>query len=105
MPRYRLKPTREASPKIDPPANMKKVSIPGNSYKKTIQTNASTSVEQWLLDWKCVLLDDEDKLVKRTDYTSDRDSDDEVESVDNDMARFLASNPSRAVYGTNSLLE
>ncbi|GJU38837.1 hypothetical protein Tco_1191794 [Tanacetum coccineum] len=90
MPRYRLKPTREASPKIDPPANMKKVSIP---------------VEQWLLDWKCVLLDDEDKLVKRTDYTSDRDSDDEVEFVDNDMARFLASNPLRAVYGTNSLLE
>ncbi|GKC81855.1 hypothetical protein Tco_1137572 [Tanacetum coccineum] len=156
MPRYRLKPTREASPKMDPPASMKKVSIPGNSYKKIIQTNASTSgngtfslsnsfevlnanssiaadvdsgdrivmssvkkegqsstplieninlVEQRLLDWKCVLLDDEDKLVKRIDYTSDHDSDDEVESVDNDMARFLASNPSRALYGTNSLLE
>ncbi|GKB40364.1 RNA-directed DNA polymerase, eukaryota, partial [Tanacetum coccineum] len=156
-PIYRPKPTGEVSPKTDPPANMKKVSIRGNSSIKTLQTNVSTSsngtfslsntfevlnadnsvaedvdsgdrivmssvqeerqsstpfvekinlVEQQLLERKCVLLDHEGKPVKRIDYTSDHDSDDEVESVDNDMARFLASNPSGVVgYGTNSLLE
>ncbi|GKD22514.1 zinc knuckle CX2CX4HX4C containing protein [Tanacetum coccineum] len=42
-PIYRPNSTREASLKMAPPANMKKVSIPGNSSKKTVQTNASTS--------------------------------------------------------------
>nr|GEX62005.1 hypothetical protein [Tanacetum cinerariifolium] len=61
--------------------------------------------EQRLLEGKCVLLDDEGKHVKRINCMNDHDSDDEVEFVDNDMARFLASNPSGVGYGTNSLLE
>nr|GEX62649.1 hypothetical protein [Tanacetum cinerariifolium] len=129
---YRPKPTGEAGPKTASPANMKKVSIPNYSLKKTIQTNASTSgngtfslsnsyevlnadnsidedVDSGdrivMSSGRCVLLDDEGKPVKRIDYTSDYDIDNEVESVDNDMSRFLASNPSGAGYGTNSLLE
>ncbi|GKF55362.1 hypothetical protein Tco_0165702, partial [Tanacetum coccineum] len=35
----------------------------------------------------------------------DRDSEDEVEPVDNEMKSYLASEPSGVSYGTNSLLE
>nr|GEU59277.1 hypothetical protein [Tanacetum cinerariifolium] len=90
-PIYHHKPTVEASLKTAPPANMKKVLIQGNSTKKTVQTHASTSVVRG----EMCALDDESKPVKKIDYTSDHDSDDEVASVD-DMARFLASNPSGA---------
>ncbi|GJU98072.1 hypothetical protein Tco_1327343 [Tanacetum coccineum] len=41
--------------------------------------------------------------MKRVDSSGDHDSDDEVASVDNDMANFLASKD--VGYGTNSLLE
>ncbi|GKA13769.1 zinc knuckle CX2CX4HX4C containing protein [Tanacetum coccineum] len=44
-----------------------------------------------LLAEKCVLLDDEDKPLEKIDYTGDHDSKDEVGSVDNEMASFLAS--------------
>ncbi|GJR61498.1 hypothetical protein Tco_1503660 [Tanacetum coccineum] len=47
----------------------------------------------------------EGKPVKRIDYMSNHDSEDEVERVDNEMESFLASNPSGVRYGTNSLLE
>ncbi|GJW27602.1 hypothetical protein Tco_0044477, partial [Tanacetum coccineum] len=47
--------------------------------------------EQQLLAGKCVLLDDEDKPLEKIDYTGDHDSKDEVGSVDNEMASFLAS--------------
>ncbi|GKC02950.1 hypothetical protein Tco_0994560 [Tanacetum coccineum] len=54
---------------------------------------------------ECVLLDDEGKPLENIDYTGDRDSEDEVEPVDNEIASFLASKPSGVSYGTNSLLE
>nr|GEU46243.1 hypothetical protein [Tanacetum cinerariifolium] len=50
-----------------------------------------------------VALDDEGKPLKKIDYSGDHDSEDEVESVDNEMTSFLASK--RVAYGTNSLLE
>ncbi|GJX57838.1 hypothetical protein Tco_0287735 [Tanacetum coccineum] len=40
---------------------------------------------------------------RNVDYAGDHDTEDEVESVDNDMTRFLASK--RVCFGTNSLLE
>ncbi|GJW10170.1 hypothetical protein Tco_1575997 [Tanacetum coccineum] len=49
------------------------------------------------------LVDDEGKLLKKVVYLGDHDSDDEVESVDNDMTRFLASE--RVGFDNNSLLE
>ncbi|GKA88234.1 hypothetical protein Tco_0809998 [Tanacetum coccineum] len=42
-------------------------------------------------------------LVKKVDYPVDHDSEDEVASVDNDMARSIASK--KVGFGTNSLLE
>nr|GEV41022.1 zinc knuckle CX2CX4HX4C [Tanacetum cinerariifolium] len=64
----------------------------------------SNIVKQQLLSRKCVLLDDEGKPVKKIDYTSDHDSEDEVELVDNETS-FLSLKPSRVGNGTNSLLE
>ncbi|GJT93129.1 RNA-directed DNA polymerase, eukaryota [Tanacetum coccineum] len=49
------------------------------------------------------LVDDEGKPLEKVDYLCDHDSEDEVESLDNEMASFLASK--RVSYGTNSLLE
>ncbi|GJV49673.1 kinase-like domain, phloem protein 2-like protein [Tanacetum coccineum] len=93
----------KASPKMAPPADKKKVSTTGNSSKKTAEK--INIVEQQVLAGKCMLLDDEGKPVKKIDYMGDHDSEDEVEPVDNEMASFLASNPSGVGYGTNSLLE
>nr|GEX73422.1 ribonuclease H-like domain-containing protein [Tanacetum cinerariifolium] len=47
----------------------------------------------------------ESKPLEKINYTSDHDSEDEVEPVDNEMASILASKPSRVGYGTNGLLE
>ncbi|GKG34058.1 hypothetical protein Tco_0434217, partial [Tanacetum coccineum] len=52
---------------------------------------------------KATLVDDEGKPLAKVDSSGDHDSDDEVASVDNDMANFLASK--KVGYGTNSLLE
>ncbi|GJT94503.1 ribonuclease H-like domain-containing protein [Tanacetum coccineum] len=40
-----------------------------------------------------------------SDYSGDQDSKDEIESVDNEMASYVASKPSGVGYGTKSLLE
>ncbi|GJV54226.1 putative reverse transcriptase domain-containing protein [Tanacetum coccineum] len=60
-------------------------------------------LEKLIIDRKVTLVDDEGKPVNKVDYPGDHDSEDDVESVDNDMARLLASE--RAGFGTNSLLE
>nr|GEW86992.1 L10-interacting MYB domain-containing protein-like [Tanacetum cinerariifolium] len=52
---------------------------------------------------KITLVDDEGKPLKNVDSLGDHDSEDKVESVDNKMARFLASK--KDGYGTNSLVE
>ncbi|GJY62296.1 ribonuclease H-like domain-containing protein [Tanacetum coccineum] len=43
------------------------------------------------------------ELLKKVDYSNDHDNEDEVASVDNDMARSIASE--KVGFGTNSLLE
>ncbi|GKD25546.1 hypothetical protein Tco_1231760 [Tanacetum coccineum] len=48
-------------------------------------------------------INDEGKPLTMIDSSGDHDSEDEVASVDNDMAKFLASKD--VGYGTNSLLE
>ncbi|GKF79588.1 hypothetical protein Tco_0235156, partial [Tanacetum coccineum] len=45
------------------------------------------------------------KRVIRLLRLGDQDSKDEIESVDNEMASYLASKPLRIGYGTKSLLE
>nr|GEZ84942.1 hypothetical protein [Tanacetum cinerariifolium] len=89
----------------------KNVSTLGNSIKTTSKTNVSTSVdkinliEKHLMEGKCVLVDVDGKPLEKVDALGDHDNDDEVEYVDNDMARFLASNPTGVGYGAKSLME
>nr|GEX15743.1 hypothetical protein [Tanacetum cinerariifolium] len=109
-------PTEEASPKMAPSGDKKKVSTTCDSSKKIGKTNAlsldfnvwcergrekSTYLveninvfEQQLLAGKCLLLDDKGKPLKMIDYTGDHDSENEVEPVDNEMESFLVSKPS-----------
>ncbi|GKD58667.1 hypothetical protein Tco_1296176, partial [Tanacetum coccineum] len=62
-------------------------------------------IEKQLLEGECVLVDDDGKPLKKVDYSVDQDSEDEIESVDNEMASYLVSKPSGVGYGTKSLLE
>ncbi|GKA83256.1 hypothetical protein Tco_0804851 [Tanacetum coccineum] len=55
-------------------------------------------MEKLIIEGKVTLVDNEGKLLKKVDD----DSEDEVASVDNDMAKLLAKKDS---YGTQSLLE
>ncbi|GKA56876.1 reverse transcriptase domain-containing protein [Tanacetum coccineum] len=89
----------------------KEVNPSGSSFWNVKTSSTSTTpivdkigkVEKLFIDGKVTLVDDEDKPLKKVDYSGDHDCDDEAESVDNDMSRFLASE--RVDFGTNSLLE
>nr|GEU51907.1 hypothetical protein [Tanacetum cinerariifolium] len=65
--------------------------------------NKINKIEKLIIEGKVTLVDDEGKHLKKVDYSGDKNSDDEVESVDNEIESFLASK--RVGYGTNSLLE
>ncbi|GJV69463.1 hypothetical protein Tco_1484972 [Tanacetum coccineum] len=47
-------------------------------------------LEKLIIEGKVTLVDDNGKPLKNVDYPRDHDSDDEVCSVDNNMARFMA---------------
>nr|GEX41571.1 hypothetical protein [Tanacetum cinerariifolium] len=68
----------------------------------TLVIDKINRIEKHLMERKRVLLDDDGKPLQRAIYLGDHNSDDEVESVNNDMARFLASNPPGVGYGTKS---
>ncbi|GKB96610.1 hypothetical protein Tco_0982747 [Tanacetum coccineum] len=59
--------------------------------------------EDLLIDGQAILVDEAGNPLKRVEILDDYDSEDEVASVDNDMARFLALE--RVGFGTQSLLE
>nr|GEX97844.1 hypothetical protein [Tanacetum cinerariifolium] len=54
---------------------------------------------------KCVLVDDDDTPLKKVNHSSDQDSEDKIEYVDNEMTSYLASKSLRVGYGTKRLLE
>ncbi|GJZ64881.1 hypothetical protein Tco_0621577 [Tanacetum coccineum] len=56
-----------------------------------------------IIDGKVSLVDDEGKPLKKVDYPDDHDSEDEVESIDNELTRFMASK--RVGFDTNSWLK
>ncbi|GJX86660.1 ribonuclease H-like domain-containing protein [Tanacetum coccineum] len=60
-------------------------------------------LEKLIIDEKVTLMDDDSKPLTNVDYPGDHDSEDELESVDNDMARSMTSE--RVGFGTKSLLE
>ncbi|GKE15478.1 hypothetical protein Tco_1423055, partial [Tanacetum coccineum] len=55
--------------------------------------------EKIIIDGKVTLMDDEGKSLKNINYLDDHDSEDEVESVDNVMPHFLASERAANDYG------
>ncbi|GJW13120.1 reverse transcriptase domain-containing protein [Tanacetum coccineum] len=89
-----------------------KEAIPSGSSFCNVETSSTSTtpiddktrkLEKLIIDGKVTLVDDEGKPLKKVDYPGDHDSEDEVESVDNDMSHFLALE--RGGFGTNSLLE
>nr|GEZ15659.1 hypothetical protein [Tanacetum cinerariifolium] len=60
-------------------------------------------IERLIIDGKITLMDVDGKPLTRVDSSDNYDSEDEVASVDNDMANFLASKD--VGYGTNIVLE
>ncbi|GJX94072.1 ribonuclease H-like domain-containing protein [Tanacetum coccineum] len=60
-------------------------------------------LEKIIIDENVTLVDDDGKPLKKVDYPGDHDSEDEVESIANDMARCMASE--RVGFGTKILLE
>ncbi|GJV78144.1 hypothetical protein Tco_1509728 [Tanacetum coccineum] len=76
------------------------VNTSGNK-KKDVESRKE--LEKLIINEKNLLVDDGGKPLKKVDYPSDHDSDDEVEPVANEMKSFLAYE--RVGFGTNSLLE
>nr|GEU90066.1 hypothetical protein [Tanacetum cinerariifolium] len=60
-------------------------------------------LEKLIFDEKVTLVDDDGIPLKNVDYPGDLDSEDEVESLDNDMTLSMASE--RVEFGTKSLLK
>ncbi|GKC34660.1 hypothetical protein Tco_1047044 [Tanacetum coccineum] len=58
--------------------------------------------EDLLTSWQTILVDKEGNHLKKIEFSGEDDSEDEVASVDNDMARSLAYERG---FGTQSLLE
>ncbi|GJZ03028.1 putative polygalacturonase, partial [Tanacetum coccineum] len=58
-------------------------------------------LEKVIIDGKITLVDDESKPLKNVDYPDDRDSEDEVASIDNEITSFMASE--RVGYGFSCL--
>ncbi|GJY56403.1 hypothetical protein Tco_0455518 [Tanacetum coccineum] len=71
-----------------------------NLASKEVNPSGSSKLEKIIIDGKATLVDEEGKPLKMVNYPSDHDSEDEVESVDNDMACFRALE--RVGFGTNS---
>ncbi|GJZ93331.1 hypothetical protein Tco_0665396, partial [Tanacetum coccineum] len=57
-------------------------------------------LKKHMLEEKCVLVDDDDKPLEKVEYSSDLGSEDEVESVENEMESYLTSKPLGVGYGT-----
>ncbi|GJY63266.1 retrotransposon protein, putative, ty1-copia subclass [Tanacetum coccineum] len=77
--------------------------VESSSTSTTLIVDKIGKFEKLIIDGKVILVDDKGEPVRKVDYSRDHDSEDEVASVDNDMARFMASK--KVGFGTNSLLE
>ncbi|GKE77013.1 hypothetical protein Tco_1543133 [Tanacetum coccineum] len=113
-PKVGFKPAKEYRPVAKKPtANTSSIKKKGvEPTKENVETsNISTTpivekirkLEQLVIDGKGTLVDDDGKPMKRVDYSGDHDSDDEVCSLDNDMAHFMATE--MVGFGTQSLLK
>ncbi|GKB75171.1 retrotransposon protein, putative, ty1-copia subclass [Tanacetum coccineum] len=65
--------------------------------------NSVDNDEELVIDGQAILVDKDGNPLKKVEYPCDHDSEDDVASVDNDMARDMASE--RTGFGTQSFLE
>ncbi|GJW31755.1 retrovirus-related pol polyprotein from transposon TNT 1-94 [Tanacetum coccineum] len=91
-----------ASLKTTPSVGKKNVSTPGNVFSLSnsfealnVENPVIEEVETGnrltsMLEGKCVFVNDDGKPLKNVDYSGNEGSEDEVESVDNEMASYLA---------------
>ncbi|GKA30169.1 retrotransposon protein, putative, ty1-copia subclass [Tanacetum coccineum] len=92
-----VEPTKKGS-NINPFDNVKSCSTSTTPIVDKIR-----KLEKLIIDRKATLVDDEGEPVRKVEYSGDHNSEDEVPSVDNDMARSMASE--KVGFSTNSLLE
>ncbi|GKF80262.1 hypothetical protein Tco_0238864, partial [Tanacetum coccineum] len=90
----------KSAKKYRPISKKPTTSTSGNKKKGVEPTK---ELENLIIDRKVTLVDDDGKPLKKVDYPGDYNSEDEVESVDNDMACSMASES--IGFGTKSLLE
>ncbi|GKA55511.1 hypothetical protein Tco_0754583 [Tanacetum coccineum] len=79
-----------------------KENVDSSSPSTTPIIEKINKIEKLIVDGKVTLVDDEGKPLEKVVSSGDYDSEDEVASVDNEMASFLAKKDG---YGTQSLLE
>ncbi|GJW78359.1 hypothetical protein Tco_0140041 [Tanacetum coccineum] len=94
-------PTREVS--NSNPFDVLNENIENSSTSTTPIVDKIRKLEKLIIYGKVTLVNDDGKHVKKDDNLGDHDSEDEVESVENDMAHSMASE--RVGFGTKSLLE
>ncbi|GKD89914.1 hypothetical protein Tco_1365421 [Tanacetum coccineum] len=114
-PKLGFKPYKEYTPvpkkpTASPSGNKKKCVVHTNEVSNSnpfyVLNSVDNDVEKFqdlLIDGQAILVDEAGVPLKKVECPSDYDSEDEVASVDNDMARSLASE--RVGFGTQSLLE
>ncbi|GJS89011.1 hypothetical protein Tco_0771647 [Tanacetum coccineum] len=83
------------------PVSKKPTTNTSRNKKKNMES--TKEIERLIIDGKVTFMDDKGKPLEKVDSSGDYDSEDEVASVDNEMAIFLAFK--KDGYGTNSLLE
>ncbi|GJV26293.1 hypothetical protein Tco_1378988 [Tanacetum coccineum] len=79
------------------------MNIDNNSTGTTHIIDKIRKFEELLTSGQVILVDEAGKPLKKVDFSGDYDSEDEVALVNNDMARYMASE--RVGFGTQSLLE
>ncbi|GJZ47795.1 zinc finger, CCHC-type containing protein [Tanacetum coccineum] len=102
--------TEGANQKTTPSVGKKNVSTSGNSTFSLSNSFEALTVENSVsgevkTGKKASTSDNDGKPLKKVDYSGDQDSEDEIKSVDNEMASYLASKSLGVGYGTKSLLE
>ncbi|GJV08457.1 putative reverse transcriptase domain-containing protein, partial [Tanacetum coccineum] len=108
-PKVGFQPTKEYRPISKKPiantnGNKKKgVELPKSSISTTLIVDKIGKLEKLIIEGKATLMDNAGKPLNKVENPDDHDSEDEVESVDNDMARSMASKS--VGFGIKSLLE
>nr|GEX06289.1 hypothetical protein [Tanacetum cinerariifolium] len=77
--------------------------VKSSSTSNTPLVEKINKIKRLIIEANVTFVDNKGKPLANVDFSGDHDSEDEVASVDNDMANFLASK--KDGYGTNNLLE